>query len=109
MRLTDTLAGVLEIIDMVESLAFLNASGSRPRLNWLRQTFLVLSARSEVFKSQLSCGMQESMTKEIAVEDCESAWRTARLRNPVRPRRSTLGSAHSVCAGNHAGSCKWTV
>jgi hypothetical protein len=31
----------------------------------------ILSARSEVLKRQLSCGMQESLSKQIKVEDCD--------------------------------------
>ena len=33
----------------------------------------ILCARSEVFQKQLTAGMQESVTKEIVIEDCDAA------------------------------------
>ena len=33
----------------------------------------ILCARSEVFRKQLSAGMQKSISKEIVIEDCDAA------------------------------------
>eukprot|EP00746_Dinoflagellata_sp_MGD_P132689 gnl/MRDRNA2_/MRDRNA2_66392_c1_seq1.p1 gnl/MRDRNA2_/MRDRNA2_66392_c1~~gnl/MRDRNA2_/MRDRNA2_66392_c1_seq1.p1 ORF type:complete len:259 (+),score=47.21 gnl/MRDRNA2_/MRDRNA2_66392_c1_seq1:101-778(+) len=40
----------------------------------------ILSAQSEVLQRQFSCGMQESISKEVAIEDCEPTLFRAFLR-----------------------------
>lgn len=70
----------------------------------------ILSAASEVFKRQLTCGMQETTTKEIKIDDCDPVIFRAFLRYLYSDNVGTVGvfitkhaSAHGPSNPSHSG------